>query len=287
LREVLIISGKGGTGKTSLTAAFAHIARNHVICDLDVDAPDLHILSDPRHRSEDPFMSGNTAVITDACEDCGQCIDLCRFDAIQPHSPHPVIDELKCEGCKLCVAMCPVEAIAFPEKECGNWYISDTRFGPMVHAQLYPGEENSGRLVTLLKQHARKLAEASGKSLILADGPPGIGCPVIASVGGADEALLVAEPSLSAAHDLERAISLCNHFGVHASVCVNKQDLSIEMSRRIEGMVRDSGASYLGGIPFDPAVSDAQIEARTVVESGGPAAEAIESIWNAINQKGA
>jgi MinD superfamily P-loop ATPase len=172
LHEVLIISGKGGTGKTSLTAAFAHLASDHVICDLDVDAPDLHLLLHPEHVTTEDFYSGHTAVISERCDACGQCIEVCQFDAIQSREPYPYINPLKCEGCKICVALCPSGAIDFPEKHCGHWHLSDTRFGPMVHAQLYAGEENSGRLVTLLKREARGLAQQEDLSLILSDGPP-------------------------------------------------------------------------------------------------------------------
>ena len=175
MREIVVISGKGGTGKTSVCASLAHLAQNKVVCDLDVDAPDMHILLDPQVHTREAFVSGNEAVIDrDACRRCGICFEHCRFDAVKKDGDVYGIDPLRCEGCGVCVALCPAKAIAFPEKECGEWYVSDTRFGPFVHAQLYPGQENSGRLVTLLKQQARELAKRQGLDLVICDGSPGV-----------------------------------------------------------------------------------------------------------------
>jgi MinD superfamily P-loop ATPase len=293
MRELVVISGKGGTGKTSVAASFASLARNAVVADCDVDAPDLYLVLSPDVKKRNRFRSGSEAkIIAERCDRCGRCFEVCRFDAIRETaetvgSVSYAVDPLACEGCGVCVRACPKRAISFDEQDRGEWMISETRHGPMVHARLKPGAENSGKLVSTVRREAKAIAEDRGLSLIIVDGPPGIGCPVIASIGGADEVLLVAEPSLAAEHDLVRAIALCRHFGVSASVCVNKYDLSIEMTGHIERLARESGAAYLGGIPFDPAVSEAQIEARTVVESGGPAAEAIESIWHTISQIGA
>ena len=229
MREIVVISGKGGTGKTSVCASLAHLAQNKVVCDLDVDAPDMHILLDPQVHTREAFVSGNEAVIDrDACCRCGICFEHCRFDAVKKDGDVYGIDPLRCEGCGVCVALCPAKAIAFPEKECGEWYVSDTRFGPFVHAQLYPGQENSGRLVTLLKQQARELAKRQGLDLVICDGSPGVGCPVISSLSGASLAVAVVEPTPSGRHDFERVAALCDHFRIPVAVLINKADLNHE-----------------------------------------------------------
>ncbi|MGD8252661.1 MAG: ATP-binding protein, partial [Desulfobacterales bacterium] len=239
--EIVVLSGKGGTGKTSLTAAFAHLSGNAVFCDLDVDAPDLHLLLSPQVLATHAFISGNEAVIDpNRCSGCGLCSEMCRFGAVSGTQPFR-IDTLKCEGCKLCVALCPESAISFPEKHCGNWYRSKTRFGTMLHAQLFPGEENSGRLVALLRQEARRLAEAEGSLTILSDGPPGIGCPVISSLSGATLAAIVTEPTPSGIHDLKRILDLCTHFRVPASVLINKCDIDTGNTDAILDFLSDRG----------------------------------------------
>jgi MinD superfamily P-loop ATPase len=284
LREIVIISGKGGTGKTCLTAAFAHLAAKPVICDLDVDAPDLHLLLRPHNRTTHEFVSGHAAVITRRCDSCGQCLDWCRFDAIGPQKPHPTVNPLKCEGCKVCVARCPLGAIDFPEKQCGRWHLADTRFGPLVHAQLFPGEENSGRLVTLLKNKARALAQERQLDLILADGPPGIGCPVISSLAGANLAVVVTEPTPSGIHDLKRVIDLCDHFRLPAGVVINKWNLNSELSQRIKTFCSQKKIMFLGNLPYDPAIVEAMVRGKAITEhrSNGTAA-LIGQIWNAIH----
>lgn len=199
MREIVVISGKGGTGKTTVCASFAHLAASKVICDLDVDAPDLHILLQPQIREHTPFISGHGAQIRqDDCIRCGQCAELCRFEAVRPREDGFIIDD-HCEGCGVCVKLCPQQAIDFPEKHCGDWYVSDTRFGLMVHAQLFPGQENSGRLVSLLKVQARERARALGLDTILCDGSPGVGCPVISSLSGASLAWASWSPHLRVA----------------------------------------------------------------------------------------
>jgi MinD superfamily P-loop ATPase len=283
LREIVIISGKGGTGKTCLTAAFAHLAVKHVICDLDVDAPDLHLLLHPQNLTTQEFISGHEAVITRRCDSCGQCIDWCHFDAIRSQQPHPVVNSLKCEGCKLCVAQCPLDAIDFPEKQCGRWHLADTRFGPMIHAQLFPGEENSGRLVTLLKNNARALAEERQLGLILADGPPGIGCPVISSLAGANLAVVVTEPTPSGIHDLERVIDLCDHFRLSAGVVINKWNLNSDLSLQIKTFCTQKGITFLGELPYDPAIVEAMVRGQAITEyHPNGTAELIGQIWTAI-----
>ena len=286
MKELVVISGKGGTGKTSLTACFAALAENKVMCDADVDAADLHLLLKPEIQRQMDFIGGNTAVIvSDRCTGCGTCRDMCRFDAVAEDSAgNFVIDPLDCEGCGVCVDFCPEEAIDFPENTCGQWFVSDTRFGPMVHARLGLAEENSGKLVTLIRQEARALAEKANLGLIITDGPPGVGCPVIASIGGAAAILIVAEPTVSGMHDMARAAELAMHFKVPGMVCVNKYDLNPEKTAEIERYAARYHMDVVGRIPFDPAFTYAMVEGRTVVEYA-PKAEVslkLKEIWKKI-----
>jgi MinD superfamily P-loop ATPase len=299
MQELVVISGKGGTGKTSVLAAFAALARDSVLADCDVDAADLHLLLAPAVRRRTSFRSGHEAVIRpERCHACGKCEELCRFGAVsrngggaatalgkEPGAPFH-IDPTACEGCGVCVQHCPHQAIEFPERVCGEWFVSQTRLGPMVHARLGIAAENSGKLVTLVRQEARSLAERGGYRRILVDGPPGIGCPVIASITGAAAVLAVTEPTLSGEHDLERVLVLCRHFGISAAVCVNKWDLNGELSSRIETLARQRGAEPVGRIPYDGAVTLAQLRGSTVVEVGGPAAEAIREVWKRFSSMG-
>lgn len=267
MNEIVILSGKGGTGKTSLTAAFSHLAGRHVVCDLDVDAPDLHLLLPPRIRHAEAFYSGHEAVIlAEKCQDCGTCQEACQFDAVDQNAEGPGINPIKCEGCKVCVALCPADAIDFPQKHCGEWFISKTPFGPMVHAQLFAGEENSGRLIALLRQRAGDLAREAGFEFILSDGPPGIGCPVISSLSGASLAVIVTEPTPSGRHDLERVTELCAHFGVPAGVIINKHDLNSSIAGDIEHHCRKRGLSLLGRLPHDPAITMAMVCGQTITQ---------------------
>ena len=283
MREVQIISGKGGTGKTSLTAAFAHLASDLVICDLDVDAPDLHLLLHPEHVTTEDFHSGHTAVISERCDACGQCIEVCQFDAIQSRQPHPYIDPLKCEGCNVCVTLCPSGAIDFPEKHCGQWHLSHTRFGPMVHARLFAGEENSGRLVTLLKREARALAQREGLDLILSDGPPGIGCPVISALSGANLAVVVTEPTPSGIHDLKRVIDLCSHFQRPAGIIINKYDLNSANSKEIKSFCAQRQLTVLGELAHDPEFTAAMVCGQTITEYRSEGiGEQLRQIWASI-----
>jgi len=272
MREIVVISGKGGAGKTSIAGAFAHLAEDAVLCDLDVDAPDLHLLLDPRHKAEHDFLSGNEAVIDpEMCIGCGQCAELCRFDAIagpdgaNPGTAYRVLP-FRCEGCKVCVALCPAQAIAFPQRHCGEWYVSDTRFGTMVHAQLFPGEENSGRLVTLLKREARAIAEERGLGLVLSDGAPGIGCPVISSLAGTDLAVLITEPTPSGMHDLMRVAQLCDGFRTRVAVIINKWDINPAQTEAIEAYCSGKGYPVICRLPHDRTVTDAMINRQVVTE---------------------
>ncbi|MCF8050771.1 MAG: ATP-binding protein [Desulfobacterales bacterium] len=284
MKEIVCISGKGGTGKTSLTAAFSHLAENKMICDLDVDAPDLHLILKPRIEATEEFYSGNEAIIDpDRCEGCGQCAELCRFGAISQSGEVYEIDPLRCEGCKLCVVMCPEEAIDFPPRHCGQWFRSESRFGSVFHAQLFPGEENSGRLVALLRQEARQAAEKKRYSLVLADGAPGIGCPVIASLSGADLAVIISEPTVSGRHDLERVADLCAYFGMPATVVINKADLNEDACLDIESFCRKRGLDLLGRVPHDQLFVEAMIQEKAVTELEDAAlSDRIREIWSAI-----
>ena len=286
MREIVVISGKGGTGKTSVCASFAHLAENKVVCDLDVDAPDLHILLEPEVRTQEAFVSGNEAVIDrDACRRCGLCLDRCRFDAVREENGVYAIDPLRCEGCGVCVALCPSKAIAFPEKACGEWYVSDTRFGPFVHAQLYPGQENSGRLVTLLKQKARELAKAQGHDLVLCDGSPGVGCPVISSLSGAHLAVAVVEPTPSGRHDFGRVAALCDHFRIPVAILINKADLNTEEADAIVRLADEKGYTVAGRLPFSPDVTNAMIQRKALTETDSPLATALAEAWGRIREQ--
>ena len=285
IKELIVISGKGGTGKTSLVAAFAALAENKVLCDADVDAADLHLIMNPKVMRHSEFKSGNTAAINkDLCTECGLCREMCRWDAI---SAAFEVNSIGCEGCGVCVHFCPEKAIDFPENTCGEWFASDTRFGPMVHARLGIAEENSGKLVSLVRQEARKMAESKKLDLILTDGPPGVGCPVIASIGGASAVLIVTEPTVSGRHDMERVAQLAEHFKIPAMICVNKFDLNYKLTREIENYAQEKGLACLGRIPFDPVFTKAMIQARTVFEYDGqsPVGEAIRDTWQQLAEK--
>lgn len=284
MKEIVIISGKGGTGKTSLTASFAVLAHRPVIADCDVDAADLHLVLSPRVRERHDFWSGREAVIRPAdCIGCDLCREYCRFEAIRVEETAAgdvySVDPVSCEGCGVCVRFCPVMAIDFPERLCGEWMVSETRSGPMVHARLGIAAENSGKLVSTVRQEARRIAEEENRSLILVDGPPGIGCPVIASVTGASLVLAVTEPTVSGEHDLERVLSLTRHFNIPAMVCVNKWDLNPGMTERIEEKAKGMGARIAGRVRYDRSVTLAQIRERAVVETDAPCVEDIRGIW--------
>ena len=282
MKELVIISGKGGTGKTSIMGAFATLAKNKILCDADVDAADLHLIIEPTIQSRHDFQSGHTALIDkERCSECGQCRELCQFEAI---SPDFQVDPVACEGCGVCVHFCPEKAIDFPLNTCGEWYISETRLGPMVHARLGIAEENSGKLVSLVRKEARDMAEKTGADLILTDGPPGVGCPVIASIGNADAVLVVTEPSVSGIHDLKRILALAEHFRVPAMVCVNKYDLNQKLTDDINTYTRETHATSIGQIPFDTAITRAMVQARTILEyaPSSETSQAIHAIWDKV-----
>ncbi len=283
MKELTIVSGKGGTGKTSVVASFAVLARNKVMADADVDAADLHLILAPEVKHEEDFKGGRTAQIDpERCIECGDCLERCQFNAI---SPEFVVDRIDCEGCGVCVYFCPVQAIDFPENICGKWYISETRFGPMVHARLGIAEENSGLLVSLVRNQAKVLAEKRGLDTIIVDGPPGIGCPVIASITGTSAVLIVTEPTLSGLHDLKRVGALAAHFKIPTFACVNKFDLNQEMSDQIEDHCARNHIELVGRIPYDTAVTHAMVAGKSVIEfSDGKVSHAIKGIWHKIEQ---
>ncbi len=288
MKELVVLSGKGGTGKTSITASFAHLAGASVIADCDVDAADLHLVLSPETLRRETFTSGGEAVIrTEDCIACGICKDKCRFHAVRKvrlkkHAYAYEIDPLACEGCSVCAALCPEDAIDFPERSCGEWMVSKTRFGTMVHARLAIGAENSGKLVTIVKNEARRIARQQQCCWILADGPPGIACPVIASISGASAALIVVEPTLSGIHDMERVLELTRHFGIPAFVCVNKWEIHPAMADEIEQNAGRAGARLVGRIRYDGSVTAAQIRGIPVTEYGGPASEDIRGVWGRV-----
>jgi len=275
VRELVVVSGKGGTGKTSLVASIAALWRSKVVCDCDVDAADLYLVLAPEVREKHGFSGGSTARLDPAaCTGCGRCLDLCRFDAIIADADTggpPRIDEFACEGCGLCYEICPDGAISLVPSENGHWYVSDTRHGPLVHARLGPAEENSGKLVTLVRREARRVAKEHNLDVVLVDGSPGIGCPVIASMTGANQLLVVTEPSASGVHDLARVLDLALRLSVPAAVVVNRWDVHPEGADEILRMCNSRGVELLERIPYDPDVTRAQVAGVPVVEYGGGA----------------
>jgi MinD superfamily P-loop ATPase len=291
LKELVVISGKGGTGKTSIVAAFAALAKNAVFADCDVDAADLHLVLEPKIKQTNDFSGGKrAAIVTGKCVGCGKCQDLCRFDAIHLNGQANdvfdrtfTIDLVSCEGCKVCVEFCPADAIKFEDAINGQWFTSDTRFGPMVHAKLGIAEENSGKLVTLIRREAKRIAEEQSRNLLIIDGSPGIGCPVIASITGSDLVLVVTEPTLSGKHDLERVAELTANFGIKTLVCINKADINTEMTDQISEYAIKRGLEVVGKIPYDEAFTKAQIMKATLIEyTGGNIAEKVKAMWREV-----
>ncbi len=290
-REITIISGKGGTGKTTISASFSQLANSKVISDNDVDAADMHLLIRPVIIEKHDFSGGIEAIVdADKCTACGLCLDACHFNAIRFDGPANSkqektcrIDPLACEGCGLCPIVCPVNAISSEAKVNGQWYVSATDYGPMVHARLGIAEENSGRLVSEVRKNAARLAKSLRMKRILADGPPGTGCPVIASISGTDVVLIITEPTTSGVHDMERVFQLTRHFGIPTRVIINKADLNEEQVSRIEEICEKYQSQVIGKIPFDRNVNDALMAGKTIIEhKKGPAFEAITSIWETV-----
>jgi MinD superfamily P-loop ATPase len=281
MHEILIISGKGGTGKTSLAAAFAHLSHKAIVCDLDVDAPDLHLILQPAPAARTPFVSGFEARIDpQKCTQCGICADMCRFDAVRRNGIAYAADAIRCEGCGVCVHFCPEKAIDFIPKQCGHWSVAETRFGPLVHAQLYPGEENSGRLVALLRRESKALAKEKGAGIILSDGPPGIGCPVISALSGITLAMIVTEPTPSGLHDLERVVALCAHFRVPCAGLINKCDLNPQLAEQIRSFCASRGMPIVAELPHDADFVHAMVRGLAITEySDGPVSQQLKKAW--------
>ncbi len=281
MKQIAIISGKGGTGKTIISGSFAALAKNKVMADCDVDAADLHLLLQPEIKERHDFRSGLSAVIDKKiCQQCGKCISACRFNAI---SDSFVVDHISCEGCAFCSYICPVGAITMKENIAGEWFISETRFGPMVHAKLGIAEENSGKLVSLVRKQAKELAEKHNCDWVIIDGAPGIGCPVIASLSGIDFAVVVTEPTLSGLHDAIRVIDVVKHFSIPVRLIINKYDLNTVMSEKIAKYCRENNIYLIGKISFDKAVVEAVIEGKTIMEyKCTPVQDEIYEIWERL-----
>ncbi len=292
--ELVVISGKGGTGKTSLVASFAALCENAVLADCDVDAADLHLVLAPKVTHREPFSGGKAARVRPGhCTACGKCKELCRFDAILfDGAGNGLVEKTfrvnpaACEGCGVCAWFCAENAIEFGPSVNGEWYISETRWGPMVHGRLGVGGENSGKLVSTVRTSAKQIAEERGRALVLIDGSPGIGCPVIASLTGASLALIVTEPTISGLHDLERVVELTQHFHLPAAACVNKWDLNPELCAQIESRAGELGLSVAGRVRYDRAVTDAQVRGKAVVEYRRDGCSAdIRAVWAAVESR--
>jgi MinD superfamily P-loop ATPase len=293
MKQLVILSGKGGTGKTSVAAAFAHLAAEgeHIIravlADADVDASNLELVLNPTVLETHKFMGGGVAVIDmEACDGCGLCAEVCRFDAIsldETDDGRPLVDPIACDGCAACVYQCPTQAIHMELQQAGQWFRSEGRYGPLFHAALRPAQENSGKLVTMVKQQARLLALDNDYELIIVDGPPGIGCPVISAASGADLALIVTEPSAAGVHDLERVLQTTEHFGLPALVCINKADLHEEATVTIEAFCRDRGVEVVGHIPFDTRTTRAMVQGLPVTSyHDTPVADSLRQVWTRV-----
>ena len=283
MKQLLVISGKGGTGKTTMVSSFAFLAKNKTIADCDVDASDLHLILEPEVRKRENFTSQVAVKDDSICTECGLCYEKCRFDAIDENYN---IDPLRCEGCGVCAYVCPEDAIEMENEISGEYFLSDTKCGSMVHARLEPGGENSGQLVTAVKREAGEVASKEGKDLILIDGSPGTGCPVIASLANVDLALIVAEPTLSGVHDLKRILGVAEQFGVTSLICINKFDLNLENTEDIEEFARSKGIEVVGKIPYNNEVTEAMVQGKSVVENpDGEVKKAIENTWERIENR--
>jgi MinD superfamily P-loop ATPase len=294
MKELVVISGKGGTGKTSLVASFAALADNAVLADCDVDAADLHLVLEPKTWHREPFSGGKEArILVEECVGCARCEAVCRFDAVRFDGPPSRtiektyrVEPIACEGCGVCVRFCPTDAIVFEPVVNGEWFVSDTRHGLMVHARLRPGGENSGKLVTIVRTQAREIAERDQCDLILVDGAPGIGCPVVASITGADMVLIVTEPTLSGLHDFERVQALVRHFEIPALLCINKHDINTAVSERIAATAERLGVRVVGTIPHDTAFVQAQLDGLSVVEyADSSAADHVRRLWRSVTRE--
>ena len=284
-RELVVISGKGGTGKTSVVAGFAALAGGAVLADCDVDAADLHLVLRPDPGDRHEFSGRNQAIIDPAaCTACGRCAEVCRFAAVLGDAAGGyTVDPIACEGCELCRRVCPAEAIRMEPVINGAWMVSETRFGPLVHARLGVAEDNSGKLVTIVRNESRRVAEERGLPLVVVDGSPGIGCPVIASLAGADLVLAVTEPTVSGRHDLERVLQVVKQFRLPFAVCINKADLNPGLTAQLTDEVTAMGAEFVATVDYDPSVTHAQVAGTDIIDYGGRAATEITQVWEAVS----
>jgi len=293
IKEIAIISGKGGTGKTSIVGSLAYLAENKIIVDCDVDAADLHLILKGKNNLSNDFIGSQKAeMVPDNCNGCGICIEYCRFDAIKEKTDTSAnitqfyVDEISCEGCGVCAKFCPDEAIKLKNHVSGKWFINETKYGPLIHAKLGIAEANSGRLVSLLRKTAQDMAEKNNYEMILIDGSPGIGCPVIASLTGVNYALIVTEPTVSAIHDMERLIELTQHFGIRAGICINKYDINLKLSDTIEQFAQNKKMKVLSRIPYDVGVTKAQIEGVPYLEyTKNGISKNIYKLWENLKQE--
>ncbi|MDP8206554.1 MAG: ATP-binding protein [Candidatus Electryonea clarkiae] len=287
MKTITIVSGKGGTGKTSIVSSFASLASPTALADCDVDAADLHLVLHPQIKKSNPFSGAKVAEIDmDKCLSCDLCRNLCRFDAIDIVNMSYKVDHIACEGCGVCVWFCPEQAIEMVDEPSGEWYISETSYGPMVHAKLGIAAENSGRLVTIVRNFARGIAETRDMEYMFVDGSPGIGCPVIASITGVDFALIVTEPTLSGQHDMERISELTAHFNIPTRVCINKWDINVEITKKIEEWGERTGNKIIGKVRFDNIVTESMVQGLPVVEySKNGVSEDIELLWSNLQEE--
>ncbi|MBA7514169.1 Iron-sulfur cluster carrier protein [subsurface metagenome] len=312
MKQILVISGKGGTGKTILTASFARLAEKKVMADCDVDAADLHLILHPKVKEKHEFKGLPKAFINQKkCTGCGECAKVCRYGAVinidarykmqaRPASQGEavdtryknkknnlqfLIDASSCEGCAICMHVCPVDAISMKDTISGEWYISETKYGPMVHAKLGIAEENSGKLVSVVRQHAKSLAQEKNLDYVIIDGPPGIGCPVIASLSGIDIALIVTEPTLSGIHDMERVISVAKHFGIQVACVINKFDINLNNTKNIENWCQINNVPFIGKIPYDQSVTESIVYGVPLVEyAENKVTQEMKNIWQTLSE---
>jgi MinD superfamily P-loop ATPase len=283
IKQLTVISGKGGTGKTTITAAFASLAMSAVFADCDVDAADLHLILDPKIKHTEDFSGLKLAVKDqELCTECGECLEHCRFGAID--NEYNIINE-RCEGCGVCEFVCPVNAIELKDRISGSAYKSETRFGQMAHAVLNTAEEASGKLVNLVRNYARLIAHENDKKLIIIDGPPGIGCPVISAITGVDLVLIVTEPTISGIHDMKRILEVTKHFDIPAVVCINKEDINFENTKKLEEFCKQHNMEIVGKLPYDNITTESMIEGKTVIEYSqhqGEFANRVREMWEKL-----
>ena len=290
MKQIVVLSGKGGTGKTTVTAALAHLtsqdpSTHAILVDADVDAANLELLLEPRILETHDFIGGQTATIAaELCSGCGRCAEVCRFDAIRADAGCYTVDATACEGCATCKTQCPNNAVVMMPRMSGRWFSSSSRYGPLFHARLQPAQESSGKLVTLLKQRASTLAQIEGYPLMIVDGPPGIGCPVIAAVSGADVVIVVTEPTAAGIHDMQRVLDLAVHFGIQALVCINKADLYPAGTDTITHFCQEKGLPVIGQLPFDLNVVGAMVQGQTITAylPDSPISRALREIWQCV-----